>query len=112
MGGEAARLRPRLIIETFKRWTARELDLRREGASASELAENMTAEPAYLVPAIDWQRTTGKVLTDRRTDTVGFIAAEMDALLGWSGGGMSSLYARKASRVKLAEAALERLGEL
>jgi ubiquinone biosynthesis protein len=63
MGGEAARLRPRLIIETFKRWTARELDLRREAASASELAENMTAEPDYTVPAIDWQRTTGKVLT-------------------------------------------------
>jgi len=63
MGGEAARLRPRLIIETFKRWTARELDLRREAASASELAENMTAEPHYYVPAIDWQRTTGKVMT-------------------------------------------------
>ena len=63
MGGEAARLRPRLIIETFKRWTARELDLRREAASASELAENMTAEPHYHVPAIDWQRTTGRVMT-------------------------------------------------
>ena len=63
MGAEAARLRPRLIIETFKRWTARELDLRREAASASELAENMTAEPSYLVPTIDWQRTTGRVLT-------------------------------------------------
>src|SRR5207247_857160 len=32
MGGEASRLRPRLVIETFKRWTARELDLRREAA--------------------------------------------------------------------------------
>jgi ubiquinone biosynthesis protein len=63
MGGEAARLRPRLIIEHFKRWTARELDLRREGASASELADGMTAEPDFYVPAIDWQRTTGKVLT-------------------------------------------------
>jgi ubiquinone biosynthesis protein len=63
MGAEASRLRPRLVIETFKRWTARELDLRREAASASELAENMTAEPHYFVPAIDWQRTTGKVLT-------------------------------------------------
>ncbi|MEZ0243058.1 MAG: 2-polyprenylphenol 6-hydroxylase, partial [Sphingomonas sp.] len=63
MGAEAARLRPRLVIETFKRWTARELDLRREAASASELAENMAAEPHYFVPAIDWQRTTGKVLT-------------------------------------------------
>ena len=63
MGGEAQRLRPRLVIETFKRWTARELDLRREGASASELAEGMKAEPDFLVPAIDWARTTGKILT-------------------------------------------------
>ncbi|RYY25533.1 MAG: 2-polyprenylphenol 6-hydroxylase [Sphingomonadales bacterium] len=63
MGGESARLRPRLVIETFKRWTARELDFRREGASASELAEGMQAEPDFHVPAIDWQRSTGKVLT-------------------------------------------------
>jgi ubiquinone biosynthesis protein len=63
MGGEFARLQPRLVIETFKRWTARELDLRREAASASELAEGMTAEPDFVVPAIDWQRTTGRVLT-------------------------------------------------
>ncbi len=63
MGGEARRLRPRLVIETFKRWTARELDLRREGASASELAEGMKAEPDFIVPAIDWARTTGKILT-------------------------------------------------
>ncbi|MFS0736486.1 2-polyprenylphenol 6-hydroxylase [Sphingomonas sp. 1P06PA] len=63
MGGEAARLRPRLVIATFKRWTARELDLRREGASASELAERMESEPDFIVPAIDWQRTSGKVLT-------------------------------------------------
>ena len=63
MGGELSRLQPRLVIETFKRWTARELDLRREAASASELAEAMTAEPDFVVPAIDWQRTTGRVLT-------------------------------------------------
>ena len=63
MGGELARLRPRLVIETFKRWTARELDLRREAASASELAEAMTAEPDFVVPRIDWQRTTGRVMT-------------------------------------------------
>jgi ubiquinone biosynthesis protein len=63
MGGELSRLRPRLVIETFKRWTARELDLRREAASASELADSMEAEPDFFVPAIDWQRTSGKVLT-------------------------------------------------
>ncbi len=45
---------PRMVIAHFKQWTARELDLRREAASASELRENMVAEPGFLVPAIDW----------------------------------------------------------
>jgi ubiquinone biosynthesis protein len=40
LGGEAARLRPRAVIEAFRRWTERELDLRMEAASASELAED------------------------------------------------------------------------
>lgn len=60
---EAARLRPRLTIETFKRWTLRELNFRREAASASELAENMTAESDFIVPQIDWARSTAKVMT-------------------------------------------------
>ena len=34
----------------FRQWTARELDLQREAASASELRENMVAEPGYLRP--------------------------------------------------------------
>ncbi|MEH3036724.1 MAG: 2-polyprenylphenol 6-hydroxylase [Sphingomonas adhaesiva] len=63
MGGEIARLQPRLVIETFKRWTARELNFTREAASASELAETMTAEPGFFVPAVDWSRTAGRVLT-------------------------------------------------
>lgn len=63
MGGELARLRPRLVIATFRRWTTRELDMRREAASASELKEAMEAEPDFHVPAIDWPRTSGKVLT-------------------------------------------------
>ena len=86
-GGEAMRLRPRLVIETFARWTARELDLRREGASASELAEAMEAEPEYFVPAIDWDRTTGRVLTlewidgIKLTDTAALLAAGNDPKL-------------------------------
>lgn len=63
MGGEAQRLRPRLTIANFKRWTARELDLRREAASASELAEAMKAYEGYRIPEIDWDRTAGKVMT-------------------------------------------------
>ena len=63
LGGEAARLRPRLVIANFKRWTLRELDLRREAASASELAEMMQADEGYHVPGVDWDRTNGRVMT-------------------------------------------------
>jgi ubiquinone biosynthesis protein len=62
-GGEAERLRPRLVVAHFRQWTARELDLQREAASASELRENMVAEPGYFVPQIDWRRTARRVLT-------------------------------------------------
>lgn len=84
MGGEFLRLRPRLTIATFKRWTQRELNFRREAASASELAEAMTAEPDFVVPAIDWQRTTNKVLTVdwvdgiKLTDRAALLAAGYD----------------------------------
>ena len=63
LGGEAARLRPKQVVAHFKQWTARELDLQREAASASELRENMIAEPGYYVPEIDWRRTARRVLT-------------------------------------------------
>jgi ubiquinone biosynthesis protein len=62
-GGEIERLRPRMVVAHFKQWTARELDLQREAASASELRENMVAEPGYYVPEIDWRRTARRVLT-------------------------------------------------
>jgi 2-polyprenylphenol 6-hydroxylase len=63
LGQEAARLRPRAVIANLKRWTLRELDLRREAASASELAEAMKGTSGYRVPDIDWDRTNGSVLT-------------------------------------------------
>src|SRR6185436_2112212 len=63
MGGEAARLRPRLVIATFRQWTNRELDLRQEAASASELRENLVSESGFFVPEIDWTRTSRRVMT-------------------------------------------------
>ncbi|HYI48128.1 MAG TPA: 2-polyprenylphenol 6-hydroxylase [Allosphingosinicella sp.] len=63
MGGEAARLRPRLVVATFRQWTNRELDLRQEAASASELRENLVAESGFFVPEIDWSRTSRRVMT-------------------------------------------------
>jgi ubiquinone biosynthesis protein len=84
MGGEAARLRPRLVIETFRQWTTRELDLRQEAASASELRENLVAESGFFVPEIDWTRTSRRVLTlewidgIKLTDRAALIAAGHD----------------------------------
>jgi ubiquinone biosynthesis protein len=84
MGGEAARLRPRLVIENFKRWTLRELDLRREAASASELASLVGGVEGYRIPAIDWERTCGKVMTlewiegVKLSDTAALVAAGHD----------------------------------
>lgn len=78
LGGEARRLRPRLVIANFKRWTVRELDLRREAASASELADAVKAQHGYCVPAIDWDRTTGRVMTLEWID--GIKIGEIDAL--------------------------------
>jgi ubiquinone biosynthesis protein len=63
LGGEAERLRPRMVVAHFKQWTRRELDLQREAASASELRDNMVAEPNFHVPEIDWRRTALRVLT-------------------------------------------------
>jgi ubiquinone biosynthesis protein len=83
-GGEAQRLRPRMVVAQFRQWTARELDLQREAASASELRENMVAEPGFFVPAIDWRRTARRVLTLEWLDGVklndrdGLIAADQD----------------------------------
>jgi ubiquinone biosynthesis protein len=79
LGGEAKRLRPRMVIANLKRWTARELDLRREAASSSELAEAMAAEPGYIVPVIDWDRTSGRVLTMEWID--GIKISDRDAII-------------------------------
>ncbi|MFA7587268.1 MAG: AarF/UbiB family protein, partial [Novosphingobium sp.] len=84
LGGEAARLRPRAVVANLKRWTLRELDLRREAASASELAAAMKGREGYRVPDIDWDRTNGGVMTVEWVDGIkmsdrdGLIAAGHD----------------------------------
>ena len=78
LGGEAARLRPQMVIANLKRWTLRELDLRREAASASELKEAMVAVEGYTIPTIDWDRTSGRVMTLEWVD--GIKIAKIDDL--------------------------------
>lgn len=82
MGGEAARLRPRLVIETFRQWSMRELDLRTEAANASELADRMAHDSSYRVPAIDWARTTKRVLTLEWIDGVKLTDKDALATIG------------------------------
>ncbi|WP_114954905.1 2-polyprenylphenol 6-hydroxylase [Sphingosinicella terrae] len=79
MGGEVARLRPRLVVATFRQWTNRELDLRQEAASASELRQNLEAESGFFVPDIDWTRTSRRVLTLEWID--GIKLTDRDALV-------------------------------
>src|SRR3546814_21199344 len=43
-----------------------EMDLRMEGAAASELAENFADDTTYNVPAIAWRRSSRRVLTMSR----------------------------------------------
>ncbi|WP_199556470.1 AarF/UbiB family protein [Sandaracinobacteroides hominis] len=62
MGGEFARLKPRIVIETFRQWTLAELDLRREGGNASELADAVRGEPGIRIPAVYWDLTTRRTL--------------------------------------------------
>ncbi len=79
LGGEAERLRPRLVIAYFRQWVRRELDLTREAASASELKQNMIAEPGFYIPEIDWRRTARRVLTLEWLD--GIKLTNRDALI-------------------------------
>lgn len=64
------RLRPRAVIETLAQTVAMEMDLRYEAAAASELRENMTANPFFNVPAILWSYTARRVLTLERVEGV------------------------------------------
>jgi ubiquinone biosynthesis protein len=62
----ARRFRPVAIVETFTASTRREMDLRLEGAAASELRDNFAGDESFRVPAIDWRRTGRRVLTLER----------------------------------------------
>jgi len=60
---EARRLRLIALVETLAQSVALELDLRMEGAAAAELALNTRDDGDFRVPAIDWARTSARVVT-------------------------------------------------
>ncbi len=73
------RLRPVEVIATFAQSVALEMDLRFEAAAASELRRNFAGETGFLVPAVDWRRTSRRVLTLERVE--GIPIDEREALI-------------------------------
>jgi ubiquinone biosynthesis protein len=65
---EARRLRLRAVVDTLAASVALELDLRMEAAAASELADNTQGDREFRVPSVDWDRTSGRVLTTEWID--------------------------------------------
>jgi len=64
------RLKPVAAVETFAASLRWEMDLRMEGAAASELRGNFEDDPLYVVPAVDWERTGQRVLTTEWIDGI------------------------------------------
>jgi ubiquinone biosynthesis protein len=63
---ELRRLKPRQVVETIAESVELEMDLRFEAAAAAELRENFSGNDAFVVPDVDWSRTSGRVLTTER----------------------------------------------
>ena len=77
------RLRPMAVVDTLRRTTVLEMDLRLEAAAISEMADNIARDaeadqkpavagaleeerhrqPGFRVPTVDWRRTARRVLT-------------------------------------------------
>ncbi|MGE4063805.1 MAG: 2-polyprenylphenol 6-hydroxylase [Rhodospirillaceae bacterium] len=78
------RLKPLEVVQTFAETVNLEMDLRFEAAAAQELKEDFAQSPIFYVPAIDWQRTSERVLTMERVagtrvdDRTAVIAAGID----------------------------------
>jgi ubiquinone biosynthesis protein len=57
------RLKPVAVVDTLRRTTDIEMDLRLEAAAISEMAENIEGDQDFRVPNVDWRRTARRVLT-------------------------------------------------
>jgi len=72
------RLRGPEVIRTFEESVTQEMDLRFEAAAAAEMAENFAGDDELRIPAIDWQRTSKRVMTLERI--AGISIDEVDGL--------------------------------
>ncbi len=73
------RLKPVEVVALFEQTVRLEMDLRMEAAAASELAQNFAGDDSYRVPAVDWRRSSRRVLTMSRI--AGIPLDDRDALL-------------------------------
>ncbi len=66
------RLRPVAVVDTLAEWVELEMDLRMEAAGLSEMHDNITrhSDTDFRVPAIDWTRTSRRVLTIEWIDAI------------------------------------------
>ena len=67
---EAQRLRLTQVVETLARSVKLEMDFRLEAAAAAEFAANNANHPDFVVPTVDWDRTSRNVLTTQWIDGV------------------------------------------
>jgi ubiquinone biosynthesis protein len=71
--GPSRRLRPIAVVETLARTVEIEMDLRLEAAAMSEMVDNIKddqhlSDGGFRVPAVDWRRTSKRVLTTEWVD--------------------------------------------
>src|SRR5262245_58474280 len=69
------RLRPVAVIDTLAHSVEIEMDLRLEAAAMSEMADNIKGDQhlpdgSFRIPAVDWRRTSKRVLTTEWVDGV------------------------------------------
>ena len=57
------RLKPVAVYDHFEQTTRIELDLRLEAAAAAEFGANTADDPHFMVPGIDWARSSQRVMT-------------------------------------------------
>lgn len=73
------RLKPVEAVRTFEDTVQMEMDLRFEAAAAAELGDNFADDPNFRIPAVDWQRTSQRVLTTERV--IGIPMDERDRII-------------------------------
>jgi len=88
------RLKFKEIVDKFAETVKMEMDLRFEAAAASEMQKNFAHDPELVIPKIDWQRTSRRVLTTERIEGINI---DDTAALTKAGHDLDAIIAKSAS---------------